>query len=712
MRLVLATEALEGLGGSETYALTVADALQRLGHDVVLYSPRQGEAARRAYDLGVRVAAGTADLPDGLDAALVQDGAVAADLAAARGEVPQVFVAHSDVFDHQLPLQVPGLTQVIVALYDRVEERVRGLAEPVEIVRLRQPVDVTRFAPLRPLPQRPRVALALGNYVRGPRLDVLREACARNGIELQTAGVHAKDGPTASPELRYAAADIVFGKARVVVEAMACGRAVFVYDHNGADGWVTPERYDDMVADNFGGQQGPAVDHPDRLAEQIGGYQARMGLANRDLAVTHHSASRHAARLVEVVRRLAPRPVPRAPLDELARLVRLAARQDLRQFALQAEIERLSIVLADAADDRHALREAFAAAEKEALSQQDHARRLQAEVDALRAELAAQAEAPAPRRRGLRRRADQTAGGLVPPPGEPPVPFIVGVPRSGTTLLRMQLDAHPDLAIGPETGIAFPLNYLRSIDADARETGEAIISLGTFPDLRLTPDEVRTALSGLPSWSLASGIRTVFAMYAARQGKPRWGEKTPRHAAHATEIAALLPEAHIVHVIRDGRGVLASVRDLSFAPGDGSVEAVARDWETTIRDLRAHVAAGNVPHYREVRYEDMLMNTERVLRDLCGWLRLSFDPAMLRAHERARARFDDLAEAPDGRPQHSREARWSIHTMLAEPPDPSRDARWRTLLTPQDVGRFEAVAGDLLVELGYDLTAPISSGDR
>ncbi len=114
-------------------------------------------------------------------------------------------MAHSDVFDLQLPPQVPDLVAAVVVLYDRVERRIRALAEPIaEVVRLSQPIDVDRFKPIRPLHTRPRVAMSLGNYVHGERLELLRRACDRASIELRHVGVHGEGERPATEVLQDA----------------------------------------------------------------------------------------------------------------------------------------------------------------------------------------------------------------------------------------------------------------------------------------------------------------------------------------------------------------------------------------------------------------------------------------------------------------------------------------------------------------------------
>jgi hypothetical protein len=208
-------------------------------------------------------------------------------------------------------------------MYDRVEARARALAGDVPVVRLAQPVDLRRFAPHGPLVKPPRRALALGNYLRGDRRGQLAAACKDAGLELRFVGVHDQTSP--APEHELNSADIVIGKARAIVEAMACGRAAYVYDHNGGDGWITPETYERHAADNFAGQSTGEVVDAARLRRDLAEYRPEMGPANRDLAVLHHSAARHAHELVALFRELAPRTDP--PPDALAELARLTALQ-------------------------------------------------------------------------------------------------------------------------------------------------------------------------------------------------------------------------------------------------------------------------------------------------------------------------------------------------------------------------------------------------
>jgi len=179
--------------------------------------------------------------------------------------------------------------------------------------------------------------------VSGRRRDLIVDAWGSEGVECATVGIHGE--PTLEPASAIAAADIVVGKARAILDGMACGRAAYVLDFPGGDGWVTAERYPAMEADNFARHATDWALDRRRLQADLADYRAEMGQLNRDLVLAHHDARTHAYELIGLFRRLRERPEPLAgPLRELARLVRLqwATEQDAMMLrrALLEERER------------------------------------------------------------------------------------------------------------------------------------------------------------------------------------------------------------------------------------------------------------------------------------------------------------------------------------------------------------------------------------
>ena len=206
MKIVLANCSFVDVGGSETYLLTVAEALQRLGHEVTIY----GAMADLATARGVPMAREPGELPPGCDVVLAQDGVMAYELGGRWPDTPQVFVAHSPIFDLQLPPLISGIASAIVVLCDRVEQRVRATDIPHEIVRLRQPIDAERLMPRGAPRSRPQRALLLGNYLQADVRRVIVDAWTNAGIEIVQVGRPTTE--LVNPEPEIAKADIVVGK--------------------------------------------------------------------------------------------------------------------------------------------------------------------------------------------------------------------------------------------------------------------------------------------------------------------------------------------------------------------------------------------------------------------------------------------------------------------------------------------------------------------
>lgn len=344
MKLLLATNHL-GLGGSESYLFTVAEQLDRLGHTVTVFAADPGPGAEVARERCLELV-GEDGLEDDFDAALVQDAAVSLLLADRCPSAPQLFVAHSEIFDLQAPPQLDGLVGAVVALNERVASRMRSFATGVEVVRLRQPIDTERFAPRSELPPAARRVLLLSNTPNADRLRMLEDACAKAGLELTRIG--GADGVTTDPRPALARAEIVIGYGRSILEAMACGRAAYVYDWHGGDGWVTAESYAGIESDGIGGRTPGRPIDAQRLTEDLLGYEAGMGPVNHDLVMAHHRANVHAQELVGLFERLAESPShSRAPLEEMARLVRLEWRAQGDVQALSRENVRLNALLGE-----------------------------------------------------------------------------------------------------------------------------------------------------------------------------------------------------------------------------------------------------------------------------------------------------------------------------------------------------------------------------
>jgi hypothetical protein len=266
--------------------------------------------------------------------------------------------------------------------------------------------------------------------------------------------------------------------------------------------------------------------------------------------------------------------------------------------------------------------------------------------------------------------------------------IVLGVRRSGTTLLRVMLDRNPALAVPAVSYFVPQLARRHRMPVDRAAFVDDLRRLPTLVEWGLAPDAVAARLrEGMTS---GEAIGVVFAAYAAERGKERWGDKTPLYMQHLGLLERLFPEARYVHLIRDGRDAalsFLSVPEGLMTEGWGhprDARGFACQWATEIQSARSLGTRVGRDRYLELRYESLVADTEGALRAVCRFADLEFDVAML----------DYVGRTDSARKTHQQ--------RLNEPPRQGvRD--WRTEMAPDDVRAFEAVAGSVLDELGYDV---------
>jgi Sulfotransferase family len=288
------------------------------------------------------------------------------------------------------------------------------------------------------------------------------------------------------------------------------------------------------------------------------------------------------------------------------------------------------------------------------------------------------------------------------------MPFIVGVPRSGTTLLRLMLDSHPLLAIPPETGFLTSVCDLRKSKPTARRLFDVMTQFppeaANWCDFNLDAGQLWQVLENIQPFDLAEGVRGFYRLYATNQGKPRYGEKTPTYGAHIRSIEQLLPEARFVHIFRDGRDVCLSLRSMWFAPGR-DIPTLAAYWQQQVEATRT--AGRKAGSYMEVRYEDLVMQPEFYLNEICRFLDLVFHPQMLSYWQRAPKRLEEHKARlhKDGAVLVGHEQRLQQQLLTTKPPQTSRIFCWKREMTDSEQIGFLRVAGATLADLGYEVNA-------
>jgi hypothetical protein len=239
--------------------------------------------------------------------------------------------------------------------------------------------------------------------------------------------------------------------------------------------------------------------------------------------------------------------------------------------------------------------------------------------------------------------------------------FVYGGLRCGTTVFRLMLNAHPELSNPGEVDHLFDHLHRRAdggwrYDLDALSLDRRTAATGTaLPD---RPDPAthdgRALLSDLIERLRARGTGAMSLNVHRNLGK----------------IVALFPGARFIHLLRDPRDVARSCIGMGWA---GTTWHGVRPWIETERDWDRVSPSLSPDAVFELRYEDLLADPAGRLGEVCGFLGVAFDPAMLRYHE----------------------------DTTYEPPDPGRVQQWRRKLSDDELALLEWRIGDLLAARGY-----------
>lgn len=250
-----------------------------------------------------------------------------------------------------------------------------------------------------------------------------------------------------------------------------------------------------------------------------------------------------------------------------------------------------------------------------------------------------------------------------------PAPFfILGSQGSGSTLLRLMLDAHPNLAVPSETG------FMRLVTAH-RWVPHWELGGDWHQRIGLTDEELDRRLGEFYGGMLSD--------FAGSQGKKRWGEKTPFHVWHVTDIRRLFPDAVFVAIVRHPLGAVGSMARRFDRP----VPRATAHWLRTTRET-VYRADEMGDRLALVRYEELARDPERVMRALLQWLGEPWSDAVLAHHRGARLKQSPRSVEGGTRP--------------GDAVDAKRIERWRQWLDDETRATVLAETSEWARFLGYD----------
>jgi O-antigen/teichoic acid export membrane protein len=276
--------------------------------------------------------------------------------------------------------------------------------------------------------------------------------------------------------------------------------------------------------------------------------------------------------------------------------------------------------------------------------------------------------------------------------------FIVGMSRSGTTLLSRMLDAHSDIAIFPETWWYVVLDRLGCLEEFTDPWQTSLFFNEVWKNLKLYRDPAARVVANEASKQpryLGPTVRVLEKLgqaYAKERQARIWGEKTPSHALWLPQIRELFPHARVLFMVRDPRDVLVSYDDRwnQGRRDTGYLISTA----ALLKHFLAHLMhqPGFPPdQIHWVSYESLTAQPSAELEQVCSFLGVDFEPSMLdffRQHEHVE---QDMAEG-----RH--------HSFLSKPATTERIGRYQNVFSPSQIALVERLLGEEMQTLGYPLS--------
>ena len=269
--------------------------------------------------------------------------------------------------------------------------------------------------------------------------------------------------------------------------------------------------------------------------------------------------------------------------------------------------------------------------------------------------------------------------------------FIIGVGRSGTTLIRLMINNHPNIAIPYESH--FITKYHEKLndygDLNNKNNLIKIVSDILAEELLSKWDhsfKLENIVTDISENTLKGIFDSIYKNYAKSKGKIRWGDKSD-YLDRMYVINEIFPESKFIHIVRDGRDVASSVLKLDWGPND--IIAAAEWWNNYVNLAKCMGAMIGEERYIEVRYEDLVQDSENELKRICSFLDEEFSTEMLNYYKSSKTSVPNEFKG--------------LHYNTDKPPKASRTYAWKKEMSPTDIFLFNNYAKNMLEASGYEV---------
>ncbi len=282
--------------------------------------------------------------------------------------------------------------------------------------------------------------------------------------------------------------------------------------------------------------------------------------------------------------------------------------------------------------------------------------------------------------------------------------FIIGNPRSGTTLLRLMLTCHPNICVPPEGGFVIRfLNSFGNFSGSKAETEAFVKELSRVPKMEywnLDSEALEEFILKEKASNYANLCSCVYRWYATQMGKKNaviWGDKNNYYLNHIDKLADLFPKGKFLHIVRDGRDIACSYRKLRNVKGKYAPElptslvTAAKHWKNNIKVIRNSLKKINSSLVFELKYEDLVTKPQPVLSKVCDFLGVAYDSSMLNYSKKNKDKALEPEDFDDWKKLNKKEL------------TNSRINLWKTEMFDEDIYHFQRICGQILSTYGYDL---------
>lgn len=293
--------------------------------------------------------------------------------------------------------------------------------------------------------------------------------------------------------------------------------------------------------------------------------------------------------------------------------------------------------------------------------------------------------------------------------------FIIGNPRSGTSLFRLMVSSHPDIVVPPESGFMqwWHTKYKNwSVsDNNSKDTVQGFIddlkSSTKIETWKLDYDQLSNLIAENKPDSYASLCALVYNSYAKQIGKSnitRWGDKNNYYINHLEQLLSIYPQAQFLFIVRDGRDVACSYRAIKDLKTDSvykpklpfDIGKIAEEWRGNHLRILAFVGKLKEDQHHFLRYEDLVSSPKETLQKVAEFIDVPYSDEMLSYHSENERKGMEPAETLD----------WKKKTL--QPPDASQNGKYKEILSAGDIKIFNEKASEVLNRFSYEIE-PVNS---